>query len=58
MIVEIEVIEAEEGLEKFDMVLCLGIDKKEVPWTRMGVFCLPKKIWERASPIQSTVSIG
>lgn len=58
MIIELEVIEAEEGLEKFDMVLCLGIDNREVPWKRMGMFCLPKKVWERAGSTWATVKIA
>jgi hypothetical protein len=58
MILEIKVLEADEGLRPFHVVLCLGLDRRQQPASRMGIFCLPKEVWEKAGPKMGTVMLG
>jgi len=65
MILEIEVLEGgsgvlenEEGLRPFHLVLCLGVDRRTTPARRLGMFVLPKEVWVRARPETGTVVMG
>ncbi|KAH9210639.1 heterokaryon incompatibility protein-domain-containing protein [Leptodontidium sp. 2 PMI_412] len=58
MILELEILEAEEGLKPFHLVLCLGIDSREEVGKRFGMFCLPKEVWEKACPKVEIVRMG
>lgn len=58
MIVELELLEGEESLKPFHLVLCLGIDRRQDIARRFGMFCLPKEIWEKACPRMGSVTMG
>lgn len=59
-IVEVKLVEAEEGLQKSHHVLCLGIDRSgggPGRGRRLGTFCLSGEMWARASPRKDTVEL-
>lgn len=66
--VDLELVEGDEdeneGLEPWNWVLCLGIERRgEVGRERgvvgrFGMFCLPRDFWVRASPVKSEVIMG
>lgn len=56
-ILEIELLEVENELEPFQLVLCLGVDRTENKTRRLGMFCIPKEIWVTASPKSITVTL-
>ena len=58
MILELKLLEGDESLKTFHLVLCLGIDRREEVARRCGMFCLPKDIWDKACPTVGTVTIG
>jgi hypothetical protein len=57
-ILELELIEGDESLKPFHLVLCLGLDRREEVTRRCGMFCLPKEIWDKAHPKMGTVTLG
>jgi len=58
MILEVRLLEGEDTLEPFHLVLCLGLDRRGEVARRCGVFCLPKEIWDRAGPKLGTIVLG
>ncbi|KAK2599718.1 hypothetical protein N8I77_011450 [Diaporthe amygdali] len=59
-IVEVELLEGEDGLGEFHHVLCLGVDTSdEEPGRgrRLGMFCLSREIWTRASPRRDRIQL-
>ena len=58
MILEVKLLEGDESLKPFHLVLCLGIDRRGKTAKRCGMFCLPKEIWDKACPKTGTVTIG
>lgn len=59
-IVEVKLLEGEDGLGKFHHVLCLGIDRSAGEpgrGQRLGMFCLSGEMWARASPREETVEL-
>ncbi|KAG6365754.1 hypothetical protein INS49_007365 [Diaporthe citri] len=59
-IVEVKLLEGEDGLRKFHHVLCLGVDRSDREpgrGRRLGVFCLSGEIWARASPREDTIEL-
>jgi hypothetical protein len=60
-IVELDVLESGVASGPFDVVLCLGFDRTGgagVPVKRMGMFVIPKEVWDRAQPQEETVEMG
>jgi hypothetical protein len=55
---EVELLEGDESLKHFHLVLCLGIDRREDIAKRCGMLCLPKEVWEKACPRMGTVTMG
>ncbi|KAL9110931.1 MAG: hypothetical protein Q9227_004546 [Pyrenula ochraceoflavens] len=59
-IIEVESLEGDDDTPPFHRVFCLGIDSSDsVPssGTRMGMFCLPKEVWDRAGPREGKVEL-
>lgn len=59
-IVEVKLLEGEEGLRKFHHVLCLGIDRSDREpgrGRRLGMFCLSGETWARASSKEDTIEL-
>ncbi|KAK8059008.1 HET-domain-containing protein [Apiospora phragmitis] len=57
-VVEIELLEGADDLKLLHHVLCLGIDRNDGHpdhARRMGMFCLPKEVWEKAGPEKMSV---
>jgi len=60
-IVELKLLEGDEGLLPFHSVLCLGVDRSGcIPGCgrRMGVFCVPKAWWDKAGPEEIEVEFS
>ncbi|KAI9641986.1 hypothetical protein NHQ30_009856 [Ciborinia camelliae] len=61
-ILEVELLEGDEALQPFHLVLCLGIDRRDGGEMKMarrfGMFCLPKDVWVKAHPVVSEVVLG
>jgi len=57
-ILEVKLLEGDEALQPFHLVLCLGIDRRGETARRFGMYCLPKEMWEKACPVMTTVEIG
>ncbi|KAB8070417.1 hypothetical protein BDV29DRAFT_34117 [Aspergillus leporis] len=58
-IIGIDLLEGADELKSFNYVLCLGFDSRETISSRgrrLGVFCIPKHIWDRAGPSEMTVT--
>jgi hypothetical protein len=58
MILELKLLDGDESLEKFHLVLCLGIDRREDVAKRCGMFCLPKQTWDKACPKKGIITLG
>ena len=59
-VVGIKLLEGDDGLQPFDLVLCLGIDDRgQSPGRgrRLGMFCIPKAVWDSAGPTEMTVEL-
>jgi len=60
-IIEVKLIEGAPELKPFYHVLCLGIDRSgctEGRGKRMGWFCIPKEVWEKAKPKNGSIQLS
>jgi hypothetical protein len=60
-IVEVKLIEGAENLKHFHHVLCIGIHRNgesSGSLRRMGTFVLPREVWDRAGPKETTVEVA